>query len=288
MVCNKCGYQLGKDALFCQRCGNRINSGEAESFSKGEDLNKIDIKSKKDSGGKVYTNIILILTVAIIAVVAVAVACLIISNNMKSTLEADGRQGTISSKRPTKVNENKKYIKESEVIESEIEETEIKKHGEEPVVGNFGNTEPEEEFDFRYGVTDIIENPEYKMISNSKYEYYCHVPSHFVADHDLDRVRYYSPDHTAVMEIVSYINTENKTAKEALNERIAALGGEVSYSASGETWFAVAIRKNGNSYYTKGFVDKYVREFIFDFPTEYEIYREYVEYMEDNFKRTDK
>lgn len=114
------------------------------------------------------------------------------------------------------------------------------------------------------------------------------IRSHFVKDDTSDNITYYSPDKTAVMEIIASDNASNKSVTDVMNGYIASIDGEVTYSASGETWFAVSMRKDGVAYYIKGFVDNYIREFTFDFPSEYlDVYDDYIEHIEDNFKRTD-
>ena len=73
-----------------------------------------------------------------------------------------------------------------------------------------------------------------------------------------------------------------------MNEHISKLGGTVEYKASGKDWFALSVKKNGECYYIKGFVDQYVRMMYMEFPAEYlDGYKGYLEYMEDNYKRTD-
>ena len=256
MVCNKCGYQLGRDAAFCPKCGNRIKSD-----------------AKKTSASTIL--IVVVSVIAAIAVISSIVIVLNYTDSLKERIKSDG--GHEESTMPKHIVKVKDEPADEPEEELEDEEAEVEV-SEQPA---------KEDFDFRFGVTGIPENPDYTYFSDKDYAYYCHIPSHFLNDYTTERARFYAPDKTAVMELIAYYNTKNKTPRDIMNERIEAVGGEVTYSASGETWFAVAMRKNGISYYTKGFVDHYIREFTFDFPTEYEVYKGYVEYIEDNFKRTD-
>ncbi len=142
--------------------------------------------------------------------------------------------------------------------------------------------------DFSYAryQSSMINNPTYEIINNYGYDYRCAVPEHFIKDSDSET--YYAPDDTAIMEIRAKNNTYNMTVQQALNEYIDEIGGTVTYSAKGDEWFAVSIEKDGIAYYMKGFVDHYIREFAFSFPSEYlDNYSSYIEYIEDNFKRTD-
>jgi len=282
MVCNKCGYQLSRDASFCPQCGSKVkNSEKKHGFSEGD---------SEKRAAKVPWGLIIILTVVTIAVAAVIGVFVVVSNQIKSHID-DSEQEQISVQRIEKKPVEQVSEKEDEP-EAEKEKEEVKAEdkaedkAEAPEPDAEWN-EAEEDFDFRFGATGIVTNPDYQMIYDNNYSFYCYVPSHFLKYETLGGVRYYAPDKTAVLDITAYINSANRTPKELLDARIAELGGEVTYSASGDTWFAVSIRKNGVSYYTKCFVDHYVREFRFNFPTEYEMYRDYVEYIEDHFKRTD-
>lgn len=99
----------------------------------------------------------------------------------------------------------------------------------------------------------------------------------------------YQPyDNSAVMEINAYSNTYNMSVQEAMNSYISLIDGTVKYSANGDTWFALSIQKDGVDYYIKCFVDHYIRYFTFSFPDQYlDVYEPYINYIEDNFKRTD-
>lgn len=302
MVCNKCGFQVSNNAQFCPQCGNIIkNSEEKQNFSEGG----FGERAKAPSG-KAASGLLAILIVAIITVAALIGIFVIISSNIESQLEGSGQESVSvkhtakkhkkSAKDKTDESEDEKYKEEAEEAEEaeEIEEPEEPEEEELEEAAEEITSEPGtiwastgDGFDFIYGATDIVTNPDYRTVYDAGYQFYCDVPNHFIKDDTSGGVRFYAPDRTAVMDITAYINAESRTPKELMNEHIEALGGEVTYSASGETWFAVSVRKNGVSYYTKAFVDHYVREFSFDFPTEYEMYRDYVEYLEDHFKRID-
>ena len=143
-----------------------------------------------------------------------------------------------------------------------------------------------DEFGFRYGVSDIINNPSYSRFNSQNYSFYCDLPAHFYRVEGSNLWR--SPDDTAQVELIAYVNENGLTPKQALDQYITEIGGSVFYSDTGTDWFAVSLSRDGIEYYEKCFVDDYIRAFEFICPHEYiKIYSGYIEHMEKNFKRTE-
>jgi hypothetical protein len=58
------------------------------------------------------------------------------------------------------------------------------------------------------------------------------------------------------MAYLAEINANGATVPQAMREYRNAVGGETSYEANGDTWFAMRIDKGGMAYYRKLFVDE--------------------------------
>jgi len=183
--------------------------------------------------------------------------------------------------------ENQYTKKSNDVPKENIESKKKESTAKESTVKTTPSNEfSEENFEFVYGKQNILTDPTYKRVDNTRYSFYYSVPTHFIKD-TYEEI-YYAPDKTAKMKVVLMSNDTGRSLSSVMNEYINGIGGDVTYSANGETWFALSITSNGNSYYIKGFVDHYVRAFIFSCPKEYvDIYSGYINYIEGNSKRTD-
>ena len=314
MICDKCGYQLGKDVSYCPRFGNSTQNQIIEKGSKqycprcgkpldaendfcGECGFNIRINKRRNitpHSGKT-PKLLLISLAVIIVLLAAIVVCLLISQSEKEKLTKNNvgfNQETTHINKMDRENGDKDeegiiLNDESSLKESRTDKNYADYELEEPRYSN--SEENEKIYSFRSGERNLITEPTYITVSNDQFSYYCHVPSHFVKDDASDNIVYYSPDKTAVMEIIASNNTDNKSVSDVMNDYITSVGGEVTYSASGESWFAISIRKDDIAYYIKGFVDDYIREFTFDFPAEYlDVYDDYINHIEDNFKRTNR
>ena len=310
MVCDKCGYQLGKDALYCPQCGNNTQNTIMDNRNKQrcpkcenllDDMDDFcgecgfNIKTDENSSIAIHSEkpskMLLISLISTIVLLSAIVVCLLISQNEKEKLtkiNSNFNQETTHINETDKENSDKaaEDFNDEDSLEDVSDKNYTDYEVEEPKHSTFGKNE--NVYSFRSGEQNLTTEPTYVTVSDSQYSYYCHVPNHFVKDDTSDHITYYSPDKTAVMKIIAFNNSSNKSVADVMNNYIASIGGEVTYSASGESWFAVSIRKDNVAYYIKGFVDHYIREFTFDFPIEYlDIYDDYISHMEDNFKRTD-
>ncbi len=259
--CPKCGKQLSENALFCGECGTTLASKITRTQK------NVQSPKKKRDGGLIVLIVILIVVL----------------------LGSGGTVFWIYHTNPNIDIDSPNILSESSSNSIDIKETDTTTDEEETdksndVTANINNNT--DEFSYTFNQENITESPTYTRIENSEYSYYCAVPKHFIED--VAGKVYRAPDNTALMDIRSKSNTSNMTVEQAMNEYISEIDGTVTYSASGDTWFAVSIEKDGIAYYMKGFVDHYIREFTFSFPTKYlDVYDVYINYIEDNFKRTD-
>lgn len=280
IYCPKCGKSQNINALFCGECGAKLT----ETIDSQINNNKI---KKKDRG-----LIILIVLLIIVIISSATVVYWVYTSNQSIDVEMPNIYTDTSSESSS----NEKEIEsENNYKTDETYETNVTEKTEKPVQTEEAKQTNEiisdvntytEQFSYAYNQDNINENPTYKRVEDSQYSYYCAVPMHFIED--IEGRQYRAPDNTAIMKIIADNNRSNMTVEQAMNEYISEVGGTVTYSAKGDTWFAVSMEKDGIAYYMKGFVDHYIREFSFSFPTEYlGIYDIYINYIEDNFKRTD-
>lgn len=146
--------------------------------------------------------------------------------------------------------------------------------------------------DFVYGVSssEFDLYPTYTRVSNSAYSWYCDIPDNFEQYVYGSQPCYRAMDGTAIMRIEARPNDYGDTVEEVRADYINSMNGVDQLKAKGSDWFASSFTVNGITYYKKCYVDHYIRSFEFVFPKEYldmHVYDEYIEHIEDNFKRTD-
>jgi|GEM_PF-4738863 len=132
----------------------------------------------------------------------------------------------------------------------------------------------------------------YGLYTNTKYDFYCAYPRQFreVRAKGANALACFeSPDGTAVMTIRAAICPAGFDIDDALNDFYSTYDGEISYEASGNTWYAISVENNGRSHYRKFFMENgnmYCMDFEFD-EWDLDIYSPHIEYIEDNFKTED-
>ncbi len=129
----------------------------------------------------------------------------------------------------------------------------------------------------------------YSTYTNNTYGFYCAYPDNFneVDPRGVNSLKtFVSEDGSAEMTIRASVNTNSVSTEESLNDFINAYGGNVSYEASGDTWYAISVTSEGRLFYRKLF-NKNGYLCCMDFSMnegEKDKYGPYVEYIEDNFK----
>ena len=259
MLCPHCQTRLHPEATFCPKCGTKITNSTVP---------------KKNS-------VPLAMIIALIAVIIICVTFLLLmflgSSDEKADVNPSQSIQTAETPLPTQ-------IPATETPTS----TYIPVHTSTPAITPQPTTETSDGYNFGLNPYGLNQSPTYTKISNSSYSFYCYVPTHFTCTSSTLPMVYHAPDNSAKMEIDAYYNSYNMSVQEAMNSYISLIGGTVKYSANGDTWFALSIQKDGVDYYIKCFVDHYIRYFTFSFPDQYlDTYELYINYIEDNFKRTD-
>lgn len=134
-------------------------------------------------------------------------------------------------------------------------------------------------------------NDAYKKYVSNDFGFYCAYPKDFsvveTGNANDALLTLTSPDKTANMIIQGLKNWENLSVEEALDRYIGLFDGKVYYRDHGNTWYAASVVVGDRVYYRKAFVRG---GNIYCFSFEYNkkdqaIYRPYIEYIEDHFKR---
>lgn len=259
--CPKCGKPINKNALFCRGCGIRL----AANTTGGQEK----LQKKKD------VSLIVLIIILIVVLLGCGATLFWTYHANRNDISTEFSDGPIESE------------KKDNAISKDEETNETRGIGDDADEAASNDISLDaSEFSYALNQTNINANPVYKTVSDSEYNYYCAVPAHFVED--VAGHMYHAPDKTALMNIYAESNVYDLNVEQVMNQYIYEVGGTVTYSASGDTWFAVSMEKDGVTYYMKGFVDHYIREFTFNYPSEYvEVYDKYINYIEDHFKRMD-
>lgn len=294
--CPHCNSPVTEDAVFCKNCGKPLADNYIHSRSDQND-------QTSGGGNNPYTpptpiddyhptpksnqNLIIAIVVAVatITICIVALFAILTSNN----------NSDYNDNAPTETE-----VEEEETETPEPTPTPTPTHSFVPTTPPRKTSEPSniritETVPDKFGAInytrskDYVSSTEaYQRMINDTYHYYCDYPSDFVHTRGDNMEIFTAPDQTAVMKVYSATNAAGQTRDSEMQSIINQLGGTVEYSATGNEWFAVSITSNHICYYVKGYVDDYIREFIFYFPEEYlTFYDSYIEHIEANFRRTD-
>lgn len=139
-------------------------------------------------------------------------------------------------------------------------------------------------------IEETIYDEMYKHYIDEEFNFYCAIPAHFTLGESIgggNRITLASPNNDAFMFIGATLNSLGLSAKDVMNQYIADAGDQVDYNDYGDTWYVVSKTVDGTSYYRKCFVEDTIRWFEFSIKeTSAEPYGKYIEYIEDNFKKS--
>ncbi len=267
-VCPYCNTPLNTGDVFCRSCGNRLSQSSNNYSPQPEPRN-----TKPDKNGSKNTVLIVIMSILLLAVVVLALKYATLNN--ESAEDASETSTPVATEQLQTVNPTQLPMPTAEsnkTLSVRIVDADPEKFGL---------------INFAYNKSSVASIPSYSRLVNDTCLYYCDYPRDFTHSQQANMEVFTSPDNTAVMKVYARKNSYNQTVKGEYNSTVNAIGGTIEYSSSGDDWYAVSITKNGIAYYVKGYVDEYIREFIFYFHNEYlDFYDEYIEHIEDNFKRT--
>ncbi len=290
-ICSVCGVKnpeltVQRSNNYCAKCGSKIDA----SIGYCQFCNPGVIKPTEKSSKKLVA--VLISAIAVLIVLLVILCCFFMINqnsNDENYVEPQNVAEETVETEPDVPLDGDDYD-EPEPYEPQKpgkpdEATDITFINNNHWVGFPGG------FGFAYGVTSLNTNPTYGRSTENLY--YCDIPDNFMYLETVGSgnniTKSYAPtNQTALMQLVVQENTAGDDVTTVKNRFWTDVGGTVTYSPSGDDWFAMSIENGDDCYYIKGFVDDYIREFIFCFPKEYmDVYSGYVEHIEDNYKTID-
>lgn len=278
MTCDKCGATLSPDAKFCVKCGARLANSTKKCVKCGCEIDsktmfcgkcganqstyihfaenqRYTINQNKPNKSKNSVLIISIFALIIIILTVTVIGLLYYINNSSSETETQSK----NLKNPP--------FEEYEEKEKDNTEENTKNNGEEK------NT--------------IVYTPSYYQLKSELYSYIIDIPTHFVESRDSDESYriFNAPDKTASIKVIVYENFGEKTTEQLYQERVEAFDGNITYKVKGDDWMVITGFENSDSVYYKIFNKDYIYEFKFTCDEEYlEIYKSYIEHIEDNFK----
>lgn len=280
--CEKC--ETINDGEFCAICGEPkpIKTTQQQPAQNANQPKTEQIKSEpviptpitpatKDSGNKLLIGVLLGVIIALTVLVAVF-AIYIVGNRDNS-----GEDET----RTVYVTESPDVTQEPTVVPVETEIPDEPAPTPEPINNDFVYGRPQSSFNL---------NPTYTRIYSNGYHWYCDIPDNFDQTEFGVDPAFEAKDGTAKMKIESKSNVYNKTLNEVRTEYLNDMNGVDVLKLSGNDWFAASFVVDGVAYYKKCYVDHYIRSFEFSFPKEYldmGVYNDYIEHIEENFRRTD-
>jgi len=254
--CGNCGNKLSANSIFCDNCGHKVqdkNTTESSTIKMPQNTELNKTKRKR--------NLFIILTVFLWLMVVFVISLIGYSfyiDNISN--ETEQIQNTASQQ---------EYVQyETDVIESEQADIEV-------------NTED--------AIINIIDSPTYYRLESPKYSYYIDIPTHFIEDkHSDEKYRMFNaPDGTAAIAVLVNENFDQKTSDVLLQEIIEDYGDGITYKANGDSWIAMSATTDSISTYQKIFIKDNIYTFRFTCDEEYvDIYKNYIEHIEDNFKTT--
>lgn len=256
MKCVKCGAKLKNNAVYCHKCGKRVNNTQ-------DTRDTVEEKS----GNKV----VIVLLVALILLVLLGLTALgsyLFMGNQSSVIRDELSAPTATQQPPVVAT-----IVPIEDTEDDAEATQKPK--ERAMLGEDTDSEH-------------VSNPEYKTYTDAEFKFSCSYPSHFekyVDNTSTARCNFKTTGGEVTMRICAEKNTADLTIQQSLSVFKSKHGGIVEYTSSGESYYAVRINAGGVCYY------KYLRLknntfywFEFTYPEDArDIYEGYIQHIYESF-----
>ncbi len=265
---------MNNNDRFCAKCGTPRPLAPTVGKNNGNDQGEnnqymdVDSRAKRKKAGKLK---VFLLAFAVIFAIATAFVAGMFFMHKKNEFrqKAESAEVEINKLAEEKITEVMEDVREKEVEETSLEE-------ELPEI-----VMPEE-------LSQEEELQEFLVYTDYTYGFYCAYPAEFASQEPtgINAVRsFVSPDETAKITIRANSNSVGLTAEEALEEFCASYGESITYKASGNTWYAASVTKNGRSLYRKFFATPdciYCMDFEMN-EADVDKYSSYIEYIEDNF-----
>lgn len=261
MKCIKCGAKLKSNAVYCHKCGMRVDKNQ----------NNNNDTDTQTGGSKAVIVLLVVLILLVLLGLAALGAYLFVGN--QSSVIRDELSAPTPTEQPPVV---------ATIVPKEDTEDDTKnsiKTSEKPKEKPTLSSDDE---------NTHISDPEYKTYTDSEFKFSCSYPSHFEKYTDNTSTARYNlktNDGEVTMRICAEKNTAGLTIQQSLSVFKSKHGGIVEYTASGESYYAIRINADGVCYY------KYLRLknntfywFEFTYPKEEKnIYEEYIQHIYESF-----
>lgn len=253
MQCKRCGKEINNSAKFCENCGAPINE-EAEKQTAPKRNNTLII-------------VLLCILIGIMMFVAAAVGAYMFMDNESSVLKESYDKRDKAAAEITAVPATAVPINTAEPI-----------YTPKPTAKPVSNQSDD----------GHIAEPSYKVYSDTEMGFSCAYPTHFEKYNDntsTGRYTLQSPDKSVSLRICAENNDADITLAQSMSMFKTKNPGDIEYSKTGNTYYAIRINDNGICRY-RYLVSKNQKLYWFDFnyPEEYrDIYEKYIDHIYRSF-----
>lgn len=272
MECKRCGAEINDHAKFCENCGARISenlSGGhddiAEKQAKKKNVRKEENYNEPDGKKKGSTAVIVLLCIliGIMLFVVAAVGSYMFIDNHSSVLKDSYKEQNNAA--------------DATMIPITPMPEETKAPTAKPTQAPKRNTDIEH-----------ISNPSYNVYSDTEMGFSCAYPTHFDKYNDNTNEGRYTlrnEDASVSLRICAEENSSDITLAQSMSMFKTKNPGEIEYSKTGNTYYAIRINDNGICRY-RYLESKNGKMYWFDFnyPEEYrDIYEGYIDHIYRSF-----
>lgn len=259
MKCKRCGKEINKNAKFCENCGARIQETSSAGHSKS--------KKTEPKRNNTLMVVLLCILIGIMIFVAAAVGAYMFMDNGSSVLKES------YDKRDKAAAE----ITAAPATAEPAANTEKPDNTPKPTAKPVSNE-----------TENHIAEPTYKIYSDTEMGFSCAYPTHFEKYNDnTDEGRYtlQTSDKSVSLRICAEKNDADITLAQSMSMFKTKNPGDIEYSKTGNTYYAIRINDNGICRY-RYLVSKNEKLYWFDFnyPEEYrDIYEGYIDHIYRSF-----
>ena len=253
MQCKRCGKEVNKGAKFCENCGTPIN--------------KAKHKQAAPKRSNILVIVLLCILIGIMMFVAAAVGAYMFMGNESSVLKESYDKRDKAAAEITAAPATAEPITTAEPYNTP-----------EPTAKPVSN-EAESEH---------IAAPTYNVYSDTEMGFSCAYPTHFEKYNDntsTGRYTLQTPDKSVSLRICAENNDSDITLAQSMLMFKTRNPGDIEYSKTGNTYYAIRINYNGICRY-RYLVSKNQKLYWFDFnyPEEYrDIYENYIDHIYRSF-----
>lgn len=257
MQCNKCKAQIKDSAKFCDECGARV---EAEQLKLEELYGNASRYDAKSEAKRQERQMLIIVIVVVLIVAAVAIAAIV---GMSAKIKSDKKGGGSEAGRGI-------------VLQKEEQSAS-------PTPSPAEDAQPSDDYSYK-NVLDYA--PGYNAIRDDVYSFTCAYPAVFDVVKASSHYSLTNGSDDITIDIRAENNAYAFTGGELLGELKAEIGSGITYSDSGEKWYAISYKVGDLICYRKCLVndlDCVYFEVVCSNET-LDKASTYIDYMEKHFK----